>query len=88
MTAVDKSSSERGAVATPALWGEAAPQQFDRLVPWWVKLLVVAALTIFLGIFFVDQPLAAWARAHPIPDLGYRGDPGDARLSGAMQGGS
>ena len=53
----------------PALWGEPAPRRLDLSIPWWVKTLVVAA-AIALAIFFLDQPIARFAKAHPIPDLG------------------
>jgi undecaprenyl-diphosphatase len=56
--------------SVPSLWHEPAPRQFDLRIPLWVKLALCAAATV-LAILFLDQPLAVWARAHPIPNLAY-----------------
>jgi membrane-associated phospholipid phosphatase len=52
----------------PALWHEPAPRHFDLALVWWLKILLVVAATI-LALLFLDQPLAAWAHAHPIPNM-------------------
>ncbi len=57
-------------MSTPILWHEPAPRHFDLAVPWWLKMLAVAAATA-VAFFFLDQPIAAWAKANAerIPDL-------------------
>jgi membrane-associated phospholipid phosphatase len=52
----------------PALWYEPAPYHFDQRIPWWVKCLLLLA-AIVASVHFIDQPLAQWCFAHPIPDL-------------------
>ena len=59
------------AAAGPALWHEPAPRHFDAAVPCWLKALIIALCTI-LAMIFLDQRVALWARAHPIPDLAGR----------------
>jgi len=55
-------------MTTPSLWYEPAPRHFDLAIPWWLKMLAVAAATV-IAILFLDQPIAVWANAHRIPDL-------------------
>jgi undecaprenyl-diphosphatase len=55
-------------VSVPSLWHEPAPRQFDLHVPLWLKLAVFALATV-LAILFLDQPIAVWARAHPLHNL-------------------
>jgi membrane-associated phospholipid phosphatase len=52
----------------PTLWHQPAPRHFDLAVAWWIKVLLVAAAAV-LALLFLDQPLAFWAHAHPIPNL-------------------
>jgi undecaprenyl-diphosphatase len=78
MPASDLHASD--APALPALWYESAPVHFDTRIAWWMKSLVVLA-AIALAILFVDQSVALWARANPIPDLAYAG------LEGQIRGG-
>lgn len=48
---------------SPALWHVPAPRQFDLLIPWWVKVLLMVLITI-VAYNLWDQPVAAWAVAH------------------------
>src|SRR4051812_39261805 len=53
----------------PALWREPAPRHFDSAIRLWIKLALVALITV-VAILWIDQPLALFARNHPIPDIG------------------
>jgi membrane-associated phospholipid phosphatase len=65
------SGPESVAAERPALWRVAAPGHFDARIPWWIKLLLMTALTC--GAFFIDHRVSAWALAHRAGfwDLGY-----------------
>ncbi len=53
----------------PALWGEPPPRHFDLSIPCWVKAMLVVTAVV-MAICFLDQRIATFAKAHPIPDLG------------------
>jgi undecaprenyl-diphosphatase len=69
----------------PALWGDPAPAHFDLRAPWWLKSAFFVAATI-VALFFLDQPIALFARAHPIPDLTAVASSGAARYRSADAG--
>lgn len=48
---------------SPALWHVPAPKQFDLLIPWWVKVLLMVLITI-VAYHWLDRPVAAWAVEH------------------------
>jgi len=66
------------AMTTPSLWYEPAPRHFDLAVPWWLKMLAVAAATV-VAVLLLDRPIAMWARAHPIPNVAWEGPKGAAQ---------
>lgn len=47
----------------PALWRVPAPRQFDLLIPWWSKVLLMIVITI-VAYNWWDQPVASWALQH------------------------
>src|SRR4051812_16658682 len=67
-TAGHSTTARKTEAMSPALWHEPAPFHFDLRAVWWVKALAITLCTV-LAILFFDQPIAAYAKAHPIPDL-------------------
>lgn len=60
--------AEKATPAYPALWHDPPPDHWDMRIPWWFKILLVAAAAV-AAVCLVDQPVALWTKEHPIVDL-------------------